>query len=990
MRCCCLKCNTRHKSPLAQPTLRTFVILLRPLLARDKLVAEPDKRIPLNMLKSPLRFAAASVAVLALSLSLSAAPARADDKPAPVSKLTKAVKLPYETFTLPNGLRVIVHTDRKAPVVAVAVWYHVGSKNEPKGKSGFAHLFEHLMFNGSENMPGDFFVPLREVGATDFNGTTDFDRTNYFETVPTGALELTLFAEADRMGHLLGGVTQAKLDNQRGVVQNEKRQGDNQPYGLTFYSILEGVFPEGHPYRHSPIGSMADLDAASLGDVKGWFSEKYGPNNAVLVLAGDIDAKTAKPMVMKHFGSFKPGPVVERPKVDIPTLAAPVTKIIKDKVATTRIMKVWAVPGVKHNDMPALQVAGSVLGGLSSSRLDNALVRKEKLAVSVTTSVWSLEDVGLFFVSVDVKPGEDPKKVEARLEAIMADFINTGPSADEVQRVATVSVSGTIGGLESVGGFGGKAVTLAEGMTFRNNPGEFKKDLAAIAKVTPSAAQKASKLWLSRPAFTLIVEPGERDAYVEPKSAKPPEAKIAEAAEPELDRSKLPPVGDLKGLDFPNIERAKLSNGMEVYFARVPTVPKVQISVNFDAGYAADPVNALGTQSLMLNVMKEGTTKRDSIAIAEETERLGAGLSYGASMDRTSIGISALTPNLGASLNLLADIIINPAFDPGEVARVRDQQLAGIAAEKNQPQGLASRILPATLFGRDHPYGRSPSGSGTVTAVKALTPDSLRGFHKQWIRPDTARIFVVGDTTMKDVMPLLEKSFGGWKTDGTARPTKNLDVAVPAPKPRIIIVDRPGSPQSYIAAGSVLGITGRNDLVTLRAANENLGGSFLSRINMDLRETKGWSYGSRTGISGNEGRTVFTVAAPVQADKTGDSIKVILSQIGDFVGPKGVTPTELDQTVKGNVRQLPGQFETSGDVLGGMVNIVNFARPDTYYETLGAKYQGLTAPMIDAEARKHIKPDSLVFVIVGDAAKVKPQLEGLNLPIEVVPATEVQ
>jgi predicted Zn-dependent peptidase len=316
----------------------------------------------------------ASLTALAVAL---AAPAFAQTAPVPVADLVKRVDIPYEEFRLANGLRVIVHTDRKAPIVGVAVWYDVGSKHEPKGKTGFAHLFEHLMFNGSENSPGEFFEPLKEVGATDYNGTTNADRTNYFQTVPRAALERALFLESDRMGYLLGAVTQAKLDEQRGVVQNEKRQGDNQPYGLLRYKLTEGLFPEGHPYRHSTIGSMADLDAASLDDVKNWLRQYYGTNNAVLVLAGDIDAATARPLVEKYFGAIKKGPQTVAPKVTVPTLAAAKAEVMKDRVAVTRLYRMWAVPGMGDADSTVLDASMGVLGGLASSRLDNALVRKE-------------------------------------------------------------------------------------------------------------------------------------------------------------------------------------------------------------------------------------------------------------------------------------------------------------------------------------------------------------------------------------------------------------------------------------------------------------------------------------------------------------------------------------------------------------------------------------------------------------------------------------
>ncbi len=917
-------------------------------------------------------------------------------QPVPVPALVKQIDIPYEEFTLANGLRVIVHTDRKAPIVAVSVWYGVGSKDEPKGKTGFAHLFEHLMFNGSENAPGDYFEPLQQVGATDSNGTTSFDRTNYFQNVPTGALDRALFLESDRMGHLLGAVTQAKLDNQRGVVQNEKRQGDNQPYGLTFYEILATLFPEGHPYHHSTIGSMADLDAASLVDMKQWFRDKYGPNNAVLVLAGDIDVKTARAKVEHWFGDIPRGPAVARPGAPVPTLPAPVSKTMKDRVATTRLMRLWAIPGLKHEDATALEAAGGVLGGLSSSRLDNALVREEKIAVAVTASASTYQDVGFFYVSADVKPGTDPALVGQRLDAIIADFLKTGPTADELNRYATRGLSYTIGGLENVGGFGGKAVTLAQGALLTGDPAYYKKELAELAALKPAIVRAAAQKWLSRPVFNFTVEPGEREAYTEAGSVAPKATGLRDtfnylqpgedapigAPVSAADRSKLPEVGSLAPLDFPAIERTTLTNGIPVYFAKRTAVPKVLVQVSFDAGYAADPRDALGTQSLMLSVMDEGTRTRSSVQIAEAQERLGASISSGASLDRTNFTLSALTANLAPSLELMADIVRNPAFAPAEVDRVRAQQLARISAELTQPAGLAARVLPVKLYGAAHPYGIPGSGTGDATVVARLSPADLSAFHQRWLRPDTARIFVVGDTTLAAVRAELDKSFGKWPSNRMARPAKDFSTPIPAPAPKIYLIDRPNSPQSVIVAGHVLDAQGRDDLVTLRAANEILGGTFLSRLNMDLRETKGWAYGVSSRVSNNENNIAFTFSAPVQADRTGDSIRAFQTQVADFLAAKGVTAEELTRTVNGSVRELPGSFETSSEVLSGVTSIVNLGRPDDYYETLAQKYQALTAAQLDATGRAKIDPGKLIYVVVGDARKVRPQLDGLGLPVE--------
>ena len=451
-------------------------------------------------------------ALPAAAQSPAAQSATASAAPAPLSSLVAKVDIPYEEFTLKNGLRVIVHTDRKAPIVAVSVWYHVGSRFEPAGKTGFAHLFEHLMFYGSENADGPFFGRLEDIGATDWNGTTWFDRTNYFETVPTGALDRALFLESDRMGHLLGAVTQVKLDTQRGVVQNEKRMGETEPYGLVEYAQLAALMPEGHPYRHSTIGSMADLNAASLADVQSWFKTHYGPNNAVLVLAGDIDAATAKAKVEKWFGNIPAGPAPQDVDASVPTLDKDVEKLMHDHVAATRLYRNWVVPGVNSADLPQLDLAMAVFGGLGSSRLDNALVRDEKVAVSVKASIQPFEKLSLAEITVDVKPGADPVAVGKRLDQLLADYLAKGPSADEVQRAATRQLSGTIGGLEKVGGFSGKAVTLAEGAVYSDDPGKYKKDLAIYAAATPQSVAQAARKWLGRPVLRLTVAPGERSA----------------------------------------------------------------------------------------------------------------------------------------------------------------------------------------------------------------------------------------------------------------------------------------------------------------------------------------------------------------------------------------------------------------------------------------------------------------------------------------------
>jgi len=912
-----------------------------------------------------------------------ASPQAAELRAAPVSELVSEVNIPWSRFQLDNGLTVIVHTDRKAPVVAVSVWYNVGSKDEPAGSTGFAHLFEHLMFGGSENAPGSYLGRMRNLGPSNLNGTTWFDRTNYFETVPTPALEQALFLESDRMGYLLGEVGQDVLDLQRGVVQNEKRQGDNQPYGLFEYAQLEALFPEGHPYRHSTIGSMADLDAASLETVRNWFRENYGPNNAIVVLSGDIDEATARPLMQRYFGAIPRGPVNTPAEADVPTLAAPIVATMHDRVANTRLIRSWAVPGLLSDDAVPLSVAASVLGGLASSRLDNTLVRDEQSAVSVSAGLQDFHRVGIFEVSVDVKPGQDPAEVGRRLDAIMADFVAHGPTQEEVDRVATRYVAGRIQSLEQVNG---KANVLAEGQLYAGDPDHYKHELAQYASITPAQVTAAMQRWLTRPVYDMTISPGEREAYDEaaPTRAEPvPAAEIQRVA-----RDPMPQIGQVPDLAFPAVERSRLSNGIQVVYAHVDTVPFTRVAVEFNAGYAADRADRLGAQAMMIDLMDEGTTTRDANQLAEEEERLGASVNVGASMDRTSAELSTVTANLTPGLTLLSDVIRNPAFAPSEVERIRASRLSGLASERTNPGAIAARALPPLIYGEASPYGRSFTGTGDAATITALSRADLVATHDAWIRPDNATIFVVSDLPLSQVTSQLEAAFGDWRAPSTAKGTKDFSAPVPAPTNRIVLIDRPQSPQSLIYGGAVLPVSGTDDLLALNAANVTLGSDFLSRINSDLRETKGWSYGVRGSVNTLEHRVPYIVNAPVQANRTGESVAALIAQYDRFLQTDGVSPTELERTINGNTRSLAGGFETSGQILGALRSNALYGRPDDYQTTLASRTRALSAAQMDAAAREVIHPNQFVWVVVGDASVVKPQLDALGLPVEVRSAAQ--
>ena len=923
------------------------------------------------------------LALLACATILTPPALAAPAQSVPIPTLVRDVSIPHSTFKLANGLTMIVHEDHKAPIVAVSVWYNVGSKDEPKGKTGFAHLFEHLMFNGTENAPGDFFKYLQGMGATDYNGQTGNDRTRYFETVPTGGFERALFLESDRMGHLLGAVTQGVLDNQRAVVQNEKRQDDSAPGGLVQYALFGNLFPPSHPYHHTVIGSMSDLDSASLADVKQWFRDRYGPNNAVLVIAGDVTPARARPLVEKYFGPIPRGPVNRPAMAGVPTLAAARHVELKDQLAFTVLQRYWAVPGLLSNQAEALDVGSSILGGLASSRLYKALVRDEKLAIHVSAGLSPLQRTGLFEISAYVKPGVDPALVQKRVDEILADFLARGPTEDEIQRAVMSEVSSRIRGLEQVGGFNGKAVALSEGATLAGDSNFYKKTLAQYAAVTPASVRATMQQWLRRPALFITLSPGKRENYQEAKAVAAGTPKVDDTL-PKPTRT-MPPLAPIQPLAWPRIEHARLSNGIEVVYANRNAVPLTAVALAFDAGSAADPVTARGLGSMTMGLLEQGTSTLSSQQVAEVEERLGADVSASNDSDRSTVTLSALSPNLKPSLDLLADIVERPAFAPSEVDRVKAQALAGIAQLMKDPQRVGSRVLPAAIFGSQHPYG-APAG-GDPAAIARLTRADLAGFQQHWLRPDNVKIFVVSDRPLSEVRGELDEEFGHWAPPASPRGVKSFPAPPARPTaPRILLVDRPGAPQSTILGGQILPIDPYSDVSPFNIANEALGGEFLSRLNMDLRESKGWSYGVSGSQSILPNGVSYTIEAPVQADKTADALVALNADLADFLGSKGITSDELGLAITNSSNALPGQFETSGALLSGIMRNDLMRRPEDYYARLPARFRSVTAAEADRAARSAIDPKGFTWVVVGDASRLKPELEKTGMPVEVVEA----
>jgi zinc protease len=876
------------------------------------------------------------------------------------SAQTNQIDIPFEKFVLNNGLTVIVHEDHKAPIVAVNVWYHVGSKNEKPGKTGFAHLFEHLMFGGSEHAPGRYIDAMEKIGATDLNGTTNTDRTNYFENVPTSALDYTLWLESDRMGHLLGAFDEKTLTLQRGVVQNEKRQGENQPYGVTRQLLTQNTYPAGHPYSWTTIGEMADLDAASLQDVKDWFKTYYGPSNVVLVLAGDIDAKTAKEKVQKYFGDIPPGPPVAHQEAWIAKMTGTHRQKVQDRVPQARIYKVWNIPEFGSSDSDYLDLVSDCLSQGKTSRLYKRLVYDDQIATDANAFIDPREIGGQFRIQATARPGQDLGQVEKEVDEELARFLKDGPTPEELQRVKAQHEANFIRGIERIGGFGGKSDRLAINQVFRGSPDAYKNTLKRVREATPEDLKAAANRWLSDGVYILEVHPF-------------PEYKEAATG---TDRSKAPDTGTPPALKLPKLQRTTLSNGMKVILAERHEVPLVNFWLATDAGYAADQLASPGTASMTMALLTGGTSSRNALEISDQLALLGAQLQAFSNLDFSIVRLSALKSKLDPSLDLYADVILHPSFPESDFKLQQKQQLAAIKREQNTPTQMALRVFPALIYGGGHPYGNPLTGSGTSESVAKLTREDLAKFHLTWFKPNNATLVVVGDTTLPEVTPKLEKLFAAWKQGQV--PKKDLKNVPLAAKPVVYLMDKPGALQSVIIAGSVAPPTGNPKEIAIEAMNDGLGGMFSSRLNSDLREEKHWSYGVTSFLNDARGQRPFIALSPVQTDKTKESMAEMNKQFREIVGDRPLSGEELKTIQDSETLSLPGSRETLNSVGASIIDLVQFGLPDDYYETFAGKVRALKTGDVEDAAKTVVHPDNLIWVVVGDRAKIEAGIRELG------------
>ena len=869
------------------------------------------------------------------------------------------IDVPHQKFVLDNGLTLIVHEDHKAPIVAVNVWYHVGSKNERPGKTGFAHLFEHLMFNGSEHYDDDYFQPLERVGATDMNGTTNNDRTNYFQNVPSSALDLVLWMESDRMGHMIGAITQAKLDEQRGVVQNEKRQGENQPYGRARILIAENTYPAGHPYSWSVIGSMDDLQAASLDDVHQWFRDYYGAANVVLSIAGDVDTADVKARVEAFFGDIPSGPPVERQQVRIAKRSGTQRQRIEDNVPQARVYNVWNVPQWGSAPSDYLSLVAGILGSGKTSRLYKRLVYDDQIATDVAAFVSVRELGGQFIIQATARPGVALVEVERAVDEELNRFMTQGPTRRELQLVKTRDEARFIRGIERIGGFGGKSDILAMNEVYGGSSELYRTRRERVREAETADLRAAATTWLSDGVYILQVQPTPR--YTTRATR--------------IDRSRLPEMGDPPEARFPALQRATLSSGLEVILAERHAVPVVDFDLLIDAGRAADQFAAPGTMALTMDMLDEGTTTRDALALSEELALLGARLGTSSGMDLSSVRFSALTSNLDPSLELFADVVLNPSFPQADFELRQQQALAAIRRAKSSPRAMGLRVLYGFVYGKDHAYGQPPNG--TEDSVGSLTVDDLRRVHTTWLKPNNATLIVVGDTTLEEIVPKLEAVFGGW-TRGEV-PDKKIGEVTPASRSVIYLMDRPGAVQSVILASQMIPPKGHPDEIATETMIDVLGGSFTARMNMNLREDKHWSYGARSQVSSVRGQRLLTTVAPVQTDKTKEAVFEVVEEHRDITAARPPTADELARVQRRRTLSQSGRWETMGAVSRSIRQLVTHGLPDDYFQSYPDQLRALDLADVASAATRVIRPEGLTWIVVGDLEQIEAGVRELGL-----------
>ena len=902
--------------------------------------------------------------------------------PTSIRAQAPAVDVPdivYEKYTLPNGLEVILSEDHRLPLVAVNLWYHVGPANEEPGRTGFAHLFEHMMFNGSKHVPGDsHFKFVEGAGASDVNGTTGFDRTNYFETLPSNQLELGLWLESDRMGYLLDTLTQDVLSNQQDVVRNERRQSaESRPYGIVNEAVFQNLYPKGHPYYANIIGSHADIQAAQLDDVKAFFKKYYAPNNATLVLVGDFDKASAKAMVEKYFGPLKRGPAVAKPSVQAPPITAEKRVTVTDRIQLPRVYLTWQSPKMYTQEDADADVAASALGGGKASRLYKTLVYDRQIAQDVVAYQQSMMLGSAFLIQATARPGHTAEELEKAIDEELTTFQASGPTTAEIELARNAWETQTVRGLERLGGFGGVADTLNQYNHYLGDPGFIKQDFARYQKVTAASVKAFANTLTKNSRVVVYGVPGTQNLGPEvPKGTAT--GGTGEAVNDDAPwRNTAPKAAAARPLTVPVPQSFTLPNGLTVLLNERKGVPIVSATLVFKTGSAANPAGKPGLANFTAAMIDEGTTTRSSLQIANEAAQLGGSLTTGSSVDSTQTSVTSLTRTFPRMLDLMADVVRRPTFPAEEVERQRASRLAQLVQQRENINAIASTVTAAALYGASHPYGSTELG--TEASNTAMTVDDMRGFWRRNLVPNNAALVVSGRISVAELRPLVEKAFGDWQR-GT--PDATPTVAPSTTKARIVLVDKPGAPQSQLRAVSVSAPRNTPDYEAMRVLNDAFGGLFSSRLNLNLREEHGYTYGANSQFVFRRAPGFFVAASGVRTDVTAPALAEINTELTKI--RSGITADELTLTKDAIVRSLPSDFETSSSVSNSTASLFLYGLPIDHDVRAQARFTAVTSAQVTAAAQKYLVPDRTLFIVVGDRAKIGADLEKLNLgPIEI-------
>lgn len=912
--------------------------------------------------------------------------ARAQSAPAGAAT-HKLPEIKYVKYTLPNGLTVITHEDHQLPLVAVDLWYHVGPLNERPGRTGFAHLFEHMMFEGSEHVGEKAHIRIVQgAGATDVNGTTDFDRTNYFETMPSNQLELALWLESDRMGFLMEGLNRELLINQKDVVRNERRQGEGRPYYVAQEQMFHLLFPKEHPYYGEVIGSHADIESARIADVRDFHQMYYTPNNASIAIAGDFDPVKLKALLTKYFGPIPKGPPVAPVTAVTPPITAQRRATVTDTVQLPQLTVAWLTPPMFTPESYSVDTAIHAFGGGKAGRLQEALVYKAQTAQNVNCNSGGLKLIGIASCTITAKPGVKLEDLEATFWTELAKLQQEGPTADEVASAKALSLTDTISGLQRLGGFGGVADMLDLYNQYTGDPGFLPKDVAMTDAVTQATAKAAAVKYLSKDAAVVVYcVPGKKVLDDVPRSPADTDANVKlvnpYAADFEASqewRKNTPAPGPAPMLHLPVPLEFTLDNGLKVLLVENHALPVLSAEIVSRAGGVNDPGAKSGLATLTAEVMSDGTVSRDLTKLATDEEKIGTHIDTSAGMDSGTLSINMLTSHLAEGMNLLADVAEHPGFRSDDVDRRRKQRLVRIAQETDNVQSMAARAGPKLVFG-DEPYGRT--GTGTPESVGSITQADLSAFYASHFGPGDSALVLAGDVTRAQAESLARQYFGKWT--GTTEAATAIPPA-PAPQPtHVVIVDKPGAPQSALQAYGIGVPANSPDADTLTVMNYTLGASFNSRINMNLREVHGYTYGARSAFMQYRDGGLFQAGGLVRTDVTAPAAKELMGELRKFV-TKPSNADELAAAKEASVRSLPGRFETTSSVVKAIDSIFLYDRPLDYYANLPMKYQAVTEADIARVAQAYLHPDQLVIVTAGDRAKIEPTLKDAGLgPVEV-------